>query len=208
MPGLVSELIDESFRSESSLNGEKVGSNQEGGGGATPDGGSCVNENEGAETLSDAPSVPEEQKAMKTSRRKLKVKGATHVAEWTQAQSDELIAHVRVHGEKGFPVLALRLGKTAGACRARYVWMAKLNLLPPDLAAVKDGEWTPEQDEILITHVRARGSPGGWAELKEKLVGKTMTMMKIRCTRLVKQGAFSEAYNASPQAGRGFCVEC
>jgi len=103
-------------------------------------------------------------------RRRVTYRGGKGVTQqWTREEDDELVALIAKYGAKRWSYIASHMRTRRGKqCRDRY-----LNHLRP---GIKTGEWSAEEEQILIEGHKALGTK--WAALAKLLVGRPENAIK------------------------------
>ena len=103
-------------------------------------------------------------------RRRMTYRGGKGVTQqWTREEDDELVALIAKYGAKRWSYIASHMRTRRGKqCRDRY-----LNHLRP---GIKTGEWSAEEEQILIEGHKALGTK--WAALAKLLVGRPENAIK------------------------------
>jgi len=103
-------------------------------------------------------------------RRRMTYRGTKGVTQqWTREEDDELVALIAKYGAKRWSYIASHMRTRRGKqCRDRY-----LNHLRP---GIKTGEWSAEEEQILIEGHKALGTK--WAALAKLLVGRPENAIK------------------------------
>ena len=95
--------------------------------------------------------------------------GKGFTQQWTKEEDDELVALIEKYGAKRWSYIASHMRRRRGKqCRDRY-----LNHLRP---GIKTGEWSAEEEQILIEGHKALGTK--WAALAKLLVGRPENAIK------------------------------
>ncbi|CAK9316403.1 unnamed protein product [Citrullus colocynthis] len=116
----------------------------------------------------------------------------TNKGAWTKEEDQRLINYIQIHGDgcwRSLPKAAglLRCGKS---CRLRWI-----NYLRPDL---KRGNFTPEEDEIIINLHSLLGNK--WSLIAARLPGRTDNEIKNYWNTHIKRKLYNRGIN--PQTHR------
>ena len=103
--------------------------------------------------------------------------------QWTAEMDAQLTAAVTQFGEGQWSKIAeLVTGRTGKQCRER--WKNQIS------AEVKKGDWTPEEDKLIVDSVAELGTR--WSEISKRFVGRTDNAIKNRYNSEVRKRERSE----------------
>lgn len=117
---------------------------------------------------------------------------------WTPDEDQLLIALINEHGTKNWSIIANRLPNRIGKqCRERWC-----NHLDPN---IKKGDWTEEEDEIIIQQQRLHGNQ--WSKITKMLPGRTDNAVKNRWHATSRARSRTNSMDASSPMNRPVVVD-